>query len=67
MMSRNDVEGKVKFFSMNQGINDISKLISKKNKINGKFIWKGRIIPLFPELKGISWLEGTANKKYKKI
>ena len=58
---------KVKFFSMDQSISDISKLLSQKNKINGKFIWRGRILPLFPDLKGIKWLEGKASKAYKKI
>ena len=58
---------KVKFFSMNQSIKDIKKLISKSNNINGKFIWRGRIIPLFPNLKGINWLKGKASKNYKKI
>ena len=58
---------KAKHFSMNQVINDILKLISKKNKINGKFIWRGRIIPLVPNLKGIKWMEGKATNNYKKI
>lgn len=58
---------KVKFFSMNQAINDIAKLLSTKNKINGKFVWRGRIVPLFPNLKGINWLKGKATKKYQKI
>ena len=52
---------------MSQSVKDIKKLISRKNKINGKFIWRGKIIPLFPELKGINWLKGKATKKYQKI
>ena len=58
---------KVKFFSMDQAIKDITKLVSKENKINGKFIWRGKIIPIFPNLKGINWLKGKATKNYKKI
>tara|TARA_B100002051_G_C16741605_1_gene644653 strand:+ start:175 stop:909 length:735 start_codon:yes stop_codon:yes gene_type:complete len=58
---------KAKFFTMSQSVKDIKKLISRKNKINGKFIWRGKIIPLFPELKGINWLKGKATKKYQKI
>ena len=58
---------KAKFFTMSQSIKDIKKLISNKNNINGKFVWRGRIIPLFPNLKGINWLKGKASKKYKKI
>ena len=58
---------KAKFFTMDQAISDISKLISKKNKINGKFIWRGRILPLRPDLRGINWLKGKASKEYKKI
>ena len=58
---------KAKFFTMSASVKDIKKLISKKNKINGKFIWRGKIIPLFPELKGINWLKGKATKKYQKI
>ncbi len=58
---------KAKFFSMDQCISDIKKLISKKNDINGKFIWRGKIIPLLPNLKDINWLKGEASKKYKKI
>jgi 3-oxoacyl-[acyl-carrier protein] reductase len=48
-------------------IKDITKLVSKENKINGKFIWRGKIIPIFPNLKGINWLKGKATKNYKKI
>ena len=58
---------KTKYFSMNQAVNDTLKLISKKNKINGKFIWRGRILPLRPDLRGINWLKGKASKEYKKI
>ena len=36
-------------------------------QLNGQFIWRGKIIPLFPELKGINWLKGKATKKYQKI
>ena len=52
---------------MDQAINDITKLLSTKNKINGKFVWRGRIVPLFPNLKGINWLKGKATNNYKKI
>jgi len=58
---------KAKFFTMDQAVSDISKLLSITNKMNGKFIWRGRILPLFPSLKGIKWLEGKASKEYKKI
>ena len=34
-----------------------------KNKINGKFIWRGRIVPIFPNLKGINWLKGKATNQ----
>ena len=58
---------KAKFFTMEQCVKDVKKLISENNKINGKFIWRGRIIPALPVLKDINWLAGKASKKYKKI
>lgn len=33
----------------------------------GRFFWLGYEIPLFPNLEGIHWLEGRANKNYKKV
>lgn len=33
----------------------------------GRFFWLGREIPLFPDLSGIQWLEGTASDRFPKV
>lgn len=33
----------------------------------GRFFWLGREIPLFPDLKGVAWLEGTATDRFPKV
>lgn len=33
----------------------------------GRFFWLGREIPLFPDLSGIQWLEGTASERFPKV
>lgn len=38
-----------------------------KDLFTGKFVWMNRILPVFPNLKGINWLKAKASKKYKKI
>jgi 3-oxoacyl-[acyl-carrier protein] reductase len=39
-----------------------------ENGPTGKFFWLGYEIPLFPDLEGIEWLEGKADKsKYRKV
>lgn len=34
---------------------------------SGKFFWLGYEIPLFPDLKGVNWGEGTANSDFREI
>jgi NAD(P)-dependent dehydrogenase (short-subunit alcohol dehydrogenase family) len=34
---------------------------------SGRFFWLGYEIPLFPDLKGVNWLEGIADKKFRKV
>lgn len=33
----------------------------------GKFFWLGRELPLFPDLEGVAWLEGTASERFPKV
>jgi len=33
----------------------------------GRFFWLGYEIPLFPDLEGIQWLEGKADKRFRKV
>jgi NAD(P)-dependent dehydrogenase (short-subunit alcohol dehydrogenase family) len=33
----------------------------------GRFFWLGYEIPLFPDLQGISWLEGKADRRFKRV
>lgn len=33
----------------------------------GRFFWLGYEIPLFPDLQGVHWLEGKADKKFRKV
>ena len=58
---------KAKFLPIDQAIRDVKKLISIKNKINGKFVWRGKIIPLTPKLNGVNWAKGTATGNFKKV
>ena len=58
---------KAKFLPIDQAIRDVKKLISIKNKINGKFVWRGKIIPLIPNLNGVDWAKGSSTGKFKKI
>lgn len=34
---------------------------------NGRFFWLGRELPLFPDLKGVDWLHGTASDEFTRI
>ncbi|KAB0668526.1 SDR family oxidoreductase [Oryzomonas sagensis] len=38
-----------------------------ENGPSGRFFWLGYEIPLFPELEGISWLEGKADERYRRV
>ena len=42
-------------------------LKSEKDGPTGNFYWLGYEIPLFPNLEGIQWLEGKADKRYQKV
>lgn len=33
----------------------------------GRFFWLGRELPLFPDLEGVAWLQGTATGRFPKI
>jgi NAD(P)-dependent dehydrogenase (short-subunit alcohol dehydrogenase family) len=33
----------------------------------GRFFWLGRELPLFPDLAGVKWLEGTATDRFPRV
>jgi len=33
----------------------------------GRFFWLGRELPLFPDLSGVQWLEGTASARFRRV
>ena len=33
----------------------------------GRFFWLGRELPLFPDLDGVRWLEGTASERFRRV
>lgn len=39
----------------------------KANDFTGEFFWLGYKVPLFPDLKGVKWLEGIGNEKLQKV
>ncbi len=39
----------------------------KENGSSGEFFWLGYKVPLFPDLKGVKWLEGIGNEKLDKV
>lgn len=39
----------------------------KENGSSGEFFWLGYKVPLFPDLKGVKWLEGIGNEKLERV
>lgn len=38
-----------------------------EDSYSGEFFWLGYKVPLFPDLKGVNWLEGIGNEKLEKV
>ena len=38
-----------------------------KDGLTGKFFWLGHEVPLFPDLRGVNWLEGKPSENMRKI